>query len=305
MRAVSQRVFGGPEVLEVVDLERPRPAPGEALVRVAAAGVNPGDKNIRAGKVAQFGGPPFTLGSDVSGTVVDVAPDMTRLEPGDAVFGLVAMGAYAEYVAAPGEHLAIKPPALDHVTAAALPVAGLTAWQGLAELADVQPGERVLIHAAAGGVGHLAVQVAKLRGAHVIGTARAAKHDFLRDLGADELVDYTATDFTQAVHDVDVVLDLVGGDYGARSLDALRPGGLLITATLDPGVTEQDATEQGRRLAALWVRPSAPMLETLAEHVVAGRLRIAVERTFAFEDAAIAARLSDSGRVAGKLVLVA
>jgi NADPH:quinone reductase-like Zn-dependent oxidoreductase len=274
-------------------------------VRVAAAGINPGDKNIRAGKVAQFGRPPFTLGSDVSGTVVAVADDVTRLGPGDEVFGLVAMGAYADYVAAPAEDLAIKPPKLDHVDAAALPVAGLTAWQGLVELADVQPGERVLIHAAAGGVGHLAVQVAKLRGAHVIGTARTAKHDFLSDLGADDLVDYTTTDFTQAVHDVDVVLDLVGGDYGPRSLEALRPGGLLITATLDRGVTEGDAAESGRRLAALWVRPAAPMLETLAEHVVAGHLRIAVARTFAFEHAAIAARLSDSGRVAGKLVLVA
>jgi NADPH:quinone reductase-like Zn-dependent oxidoreductase len=298
MRAVSQRVFGGPEVLELVDVDRPSPGPGEVLVRVHAAGVNPADWKVRSGLIRPFE-PPFTLGLDVSGVVEELGADVDGFRPGDAVFGLLLSpaGAYAEYVVIPGQALAPLPPSLDHVHAAALPVAALTAWQALTEL---QPGQRVLIHAAAGGVGHLAVQIAKARGAHVIGTARAEKHAFLHDLGADELIDYTAVDFAAVVRDVDVVFDLVGNDYAARSLDTLRPGGLLIDAL----GSEQDlADAKGFRIVRFYVGPSGKDLEQVAELVEAGSLRVVVDQVLPLDQVVKAHELSETQRVSGKIVL--
>jgi NADPH:quinone reductase-like Zn-dependent oxidoreductase len=303
MRAATQHAFGGPEVLEIVEVDRPEPGPGEVLVRVKAASVNFGDTKIRAGKVPEVGPPPFTLGSDLSGIVEQVTPGVTRFRPGDEVYGILFLGTYAEYAAVPAGNLAAKPPGLDHVHAAALPVAALTAWRGIVDLANAQEGQRILIHAAAGGVGHLAVQIAKMRGTYVIGTARAAKHDFLRDLGADELIDYTAVDFTTAVRDVDVVVDLVGGEYGLRSLDVLRPGGLLLGAALDPGITVEEAEARGRCYAWISVQPSGIELEKISELVQTGRLRVSVQRTFALEELAQAHELSDRGQVTGKLVI--
>ena len=304
MRAIALRRFGGPEVLEVVELPRPAPGPGEVLVTVAAAGLNGGEVKVRAGLFPGLGPPPIVLGSDFSGVVAEVGAGVTHVRPGDEVYGMLYLGTYAEQIAVPAENLALKPPSLDHVHAAALPVAALTAWQGVVELADVQPGQRVLIHAAGGGVGHVAVQLAKWRGAHVIATARSAKHAFLRELGVDEPVDYTTTDFTLAARDVDVVIDLVGGSYGLRSLASLRPGGLLLSAAADPGLTPADAEARGRRYARISLRPSSAILERIAELVESGQLRVNVERTFRFDEAPAAHTLSEAGHVTGKLVLV-
>ncbi|OXM73806.1 MULTISPECIES: NADP-dependent oxidoreductase [Amycolatopsis] len=282
MRAVDVRALGGPEVLELVDAPRPVPGAGEVLVRVHAVGVNPADWKLRRGLVDGVGlVPPFRLGLDFSGVVE---------ETGEEVFGLVMSqwGAYAEYVAVPSSALAPKPAGLDHVTAAASPTAVLTAAQALD---DVRPGQRVLIHAAAGGVGHVAVQVAKARGAYVIGTARSANHEFLRELGADELIDHTVADFTSAVSDVDVVCDLVGGDYGARSLRVLRPDGVLIDAQ------GNDATEDPR-YRRFHVQPSGAALARAVDGV-----RVHVSQVLPLEDAAKAHELSESGRVRGKIVL--
>src|SRR6185312_1255705 len=192
------------------------------------------DWKTRAGTgvAAVLGPPPFTVGWDVAGTVDAVGPGVTRFAVGDAVFGMPwfprAAGAYAEFVTAPSRHFAHRPAGLSEVEAGALPLAGLTAWQSLVDVAHVRPGERVLVHAAAGGVGHLAVQIAKARGAHVIGTASAGKHDLLRSLGADELIDHRAQRFEEVVEPVDLVYDLVGGEVAQRSLDVLRPDGLMI-----------------------------------------------------------------------------
>lgn len=303
MRLATQYLFGGPDVIEIIDAELPAPDTNEVLVRMRAASVNYGETNARAGKVPQLGTPPFTLGFDLSGTVAEDAAEGSRLRPGDEVFGIWFGGTYADYIAVPAAELVLKPAEIDHVTAAAIPVAGLTAWQAMVDVAGVGRGTRVLVHAAAGGVGHLAVQIAKLHGAYVIGTARAAKHDFLRGLGADELVDYTETDFTTAVRDVDVVFDLVGGDYGPRSLDALRPGGLLVGATLAPGVTEEEAGRRGRRYTWVGVRPSVPQLERIAGLVAEERLQVRVQRTYPLEELPLAHEFSDSGRVTGKLVI--
>src|SRR4051812_25211310 len=232
MRAIRQEALGGPDVLRLVDVPTPEPAPTEVLVRVAAAGVNPVDWKTRAAG-AFLGEPPFTVGWDVAGVVEAVGYGVTRFEVGDRVFGMPRFpreaAAYAEYVTSPSRQLARTPDRIDDVQAAALPLASLTAWQALVETAGLSAGQRVLIHAAAGGVGQLAVQIAKSRGAYAIGTARAERNDFLTELGIDELIDYTQQDAGETVRDVDVVLDLVGGDTGLRSLPALRDGGLLIT----------------------------------------------------------------------------
>src|SRR5262245_2509297 len=231
MRVMSQQTVGGPEGLELVDLPQPEPAPTEVLVRVAAAGVNPVDWKVRA-RGGFLGDPPFTVGWDVAGTVERVGVGVTRFAPGDRVFGMPRFpkqaACYAEYVTSPSRQLAPTPEGLSDVEAAALPLAVLTAWQALVETADVQPGQRVLVLGAAGGVGHLAVQIAKARGAHVIGTASAQKHAFLAELGADEAVDYTEQPVEEAVADVDVVLDLVGDESTARAVGTLRDGGLFI-----------------------------------------------------------------------------
>src|SRR5690625_2222622 len=231
MRAVGQESLGGPEVLVVVDTPRPTPRTNEILVRVEAASVNPTDWKHRANG-GFLGEPPFVLGWDLSGVVEEVGIGVARFSPGDRVFGMLSYpfvhGAHAEYVTAPAAWFAPTPASLDHVQAGALPLVSLTAWQALVENADIQPGQRVLVHAAAGGVGHVAVQIAKARGAYVIGTASAAKHDFLRELGADEVVDYRDRDVEEIAHDVDAVLDTLGGDTSTRSLHTLRPGGIVV-----------------------------------------------------------------------------
>jgi NADPH:quinone reductase-like Zn-dependent oxidoreductase len=309
MRAVSQRAFGGPEVLEIAEVDRPEPGPGQALVRVHAAGVNPADWKIRAGMLPRFGQPPFTLGLDFAGVVEALDAPANGVQPGAAVYGLVfpPTGSYAEYVAAPLGNLAPAPRGVDLVHAAALPVTGLTAWQALVRVAEVRAGQRVLVHAAAGGVGHLAVQIAKARGAHVIGTARQDKHAFLSALGADELVDYTTTDFATALDDVDVVLDPIAGEYGPRSLDTLRPGGLLVdvrgTGPDREGVREQ-AQVRGLRFVEFKMQPSSSDLTAIADLVERGELRPAVEYTVPLEDAGRAHALSEAGHVRGKLVLM-
>jgi NADPH:quinone reductase-like Zn-dependent oxidoreductase len=309
MRAVRLDGFGGPEVLELREVDRPAPVPTEVLVRVHAAGVNPVDWKTRAAGayLASLGAAPYTLGWDVSGVVEEVAVGVTRFRPGDEVYGMPRFpwqaGAYADYVTAPSRHFARKPAGLSHVEAAALPLGGLTAWQALVDTADVQPGQRVLVHAAAGGVGHLAVQVAKARGAYVLGTARAAKHDFLRSIGVDEPIDYTTTDFTTAAKDVDVVVDMIGGEYGGRSLRVLRPGGLLVAVTGAGPATLLMAEKAEVRAAQLLVEPDHTGLEGLAELVAAGSLRPRVDTVLPLEEAARAHELGESGRTAGKIVL--
>ncbi len=307
MRAIRQHALGGPEVLQLEEVPRPEPGPTEVLVRVAAAGVNPVDWKTR-GRGGFLGEPPFTVGWDVAGVVEEVGRGVTRFEQGDPVFGMPRFpreaAAYAEFVTSPSRQLARVPSGLGDVEAAGLPLAGLTAWQALVETAHVGPGQRVLILAAAGGVGHLAVQIAKARGAHVIGTARSEKHAFLADLGADEAIDYTAGPVPERVHDVDVVLDLVGGDPGLGAMPALRGGGLFIAVPSSSGFDELRDAAAGRvRVTGILVEPDRAGLEALAELVAKGALRVHVARTFPLEEAARAHELSEAGRTQGKLVL--
>jgi NADPH:quinone reductase-like Zn-dependent oxidoreductase len=308
MRAIGQDVLGGPEVLKEVELPRPSPRPNEILVRMRAAGINPTDWKHRQNG-GFLGRPPFVLGWDVSGVVEEVGIGVARFQPGDEVFGMLPYpfghGSHAELVTGPARAFAPKPAVIDHVQAGALPLVSLTAWQALAETADLQAGQRVLIHAAAGGVGHVAVQIAKARGAYVIGTASEGKHDFLRKLGADELIDYRSTDFAEAVRDVDVVLDTIGDDYSLRSLRVLRPGGLLVSI-LPVGSDElyQEAERLGVRALRMLVDASHSGMRAVADLVERGALRATIAGTFPLADAAEAHRLGDTGRTTGKLVLL-
>ncbi|MFI1562329.1 NADP-dependent oxidoreductase [Streptomyces sp. NPDC020490] len=304
MRAVVVERWGGPESLVEREIERPRPGLQEVLVRVHAAGVNPVDWKTRAGGfLIEWGAVP-AVGWDVSGTVEAVGPGVGMFRPGDEVFGMPLFprqaGAYAEYVVAPARHFAPKPVGLNHAEAAALPLAALTAWQALVDAADVRPGERVLVHAAAGGVGHFAVQIAKARGAYVIGTASAGKHDLVRRLGADEVVDYRAVRFEDVVTGVDVVLDAIGGETAERSLQVLRAGGRLITLT---GPDDVPAARDGVRAMWVLVEPDHRGLREIAALVERGELKPVIETVLPLAQAAKAHQIGEQGRTTGKIVL--
>ncbi|MFJ6699142.1 NADP-dependent oxidoreductase [Streptomyces sp. NPDC091272] len=304
MRRWAHHTFGGPEVLQLAEARRPEPGEGEILLRVHAAGVNPVDALTRRGLALQPGEPPYVPGWDSSGTVEAVGDGVTRFRAGDEVFGMSAGGAYAEYLTAPADAFAPKPAGLSHVEAAAAPAATLTAWQALVLLGRVGPGHKVLVHAAAGGVGHLAVQIAKERGAFVYGTARAAGHDFLRALGVDEPIDYTTDDFVAVARDVDVALDLVGGEYGPRTLATLVPGGLLVTAIVwDTGFGKTAAKVAGVRFAPLQVAPSGEQLGEIAALLADGRVRVHVDSVLPFEQAKEAMERVATRRTRGKVAL--
>jgi NADPH:quinone reductase-like Zn-dependent oxidoreductase len=309
MRAVVQETFGGPEVLKIKEVPSPSALPTELVVRVKAVGINPVEVYIRSGRFPLIGQPPFILGWDISGVVESVVPGTNRFAVGDEVFGMPLFprpaNAYAEQVASPSRQLSRKPRTLDHVHAAALPLAGLTAWQSLVDVASVSPGNRVLVHAGGGGVGHIAVQIAKARGAYVIATASEDKHAFVQSLGVDEIVDYRHVDFSATVHDIDVVLETVGGDYGERSLKTLRPGGLLVTIVdrLNEKLAAK-AKEAGFRFTGVSVEPDHAGLEQLTRLVEDGKLRIHVERTFPLEQAGEAHKFLVTSPK-GKVVLAA
>ncbi|GHE23990.1 NADP-dependent oxidoreductase [Streptomyces thermodiastaticus] len=312
MRAVTIKEFGGQEVLTAQEVARPEPLPTEVLVRVHAAGVNPVDWKTRQGHgMAGLQTFPLILGWDVSGVVEKTGFGVTTLKPGDEVYGMPrfprAAGGYAEYVTAPARQWARKPATIDHVHAAAVPLAALTAWQILVDTAGVRAGQRVLITAAAGGVGHFAVQFARHLGAHVIATASAGRHAWLTDLGAEETIDYTTTRFEEAADDVDVVIDLVGDGIdrtSTRSLNTLRRGGLLVSV---PGGISPElaaaAEAAGVRTSGFLVEPDGPALTTIAGLIDAGDVTVEVEQTFPLEQAAAAHTRGETGRTRGKLVL--
>lgn len=308
MRSLIQYRFGGPEVLELADVHKPTRNFTEVLVRVHAASINAVDVKMRSGAIPLLGAPPFVPGWDISGVVEEVDPGATRFKIGDEVFGMPlfprAANAYAEYVATPSRHLWLKPMGLTHAQAAALPMAGLTALQALRDIANVQPGQRVLIHGAGGGVGHLAVQVAKALGAEVIATASAAKHDFVRQLGADRVIDYQAIDFTSVVKDIDVAFDIVGHDYAERSLSVLKPSGIVVTTEAFSTVhVAALAVAAGRRFSSIAVEPDGAGLQQLAEWVDSGQLMPHLSHEFPLHDGARAHALIEQGSTIGKVVL--
>ncbi len=313
MRAMTMPRAGGPEVLALAQVDRPVRVNAEVLVRVVAAGGNPIDAKTRAGRgafpgIASF---PAVLGNDFSGVVVEAPFEAHPLQPGTEVYGMGMVprmpGAYAEYLTVPELSVARKPSRLSHVEAAAVPLAALTAWGMVVETAKAREGQRMLIHAGAGGVGHFAVQFASYFGAHVIATGSARNAGWLRELGAREVVDYTAVRFEEVIEPVDAVIDLIGNvhdDTGSRSLTALRPGGLVVNGPTGSWPTmAEEAAAAGVRATGFRVSPDGSTLAVISKLLESGDVRVYVDRVFDLEDAAEAHRAIESGHTRGKLVL--
>ena len=306
MKAVRIHSYGGSGVLAYENTPRPAPREGEILIRAHATTVNPFDIAVRNGYMTGYFNHslPLILGTDVSGVVEEVGAGVTDFSPGDEVYtraGVYQDGSYAEYVLASAADVTAKPKSLDHVQAAALPHVTLTAWQALYELADIQEGQTVLIHGAAGGVGHMAVQLARLRGAKVIGTA-SVNYSQLEDLGVDEAINYTTTPFETVAHDVDVVFDIIGGETQERSWWTLKPGGILVSTVQPPA--EEAAAAHGVRHG--FVNTSPPIAQTLAEVARLadlGQLKPVVSTVLPLSEAQRAHQIIESGHTYGKIVL--
>jgi NADPH:quinone reductase-like Zn-dependent oxidoreductase len=306
MKAVRIHAYGGPEVLTYEDVSVPAIAEDDVLIRVHAAAINPVDWKVREGYLQGFidYDLPLTLGWDVSGVVEAVGKNVTTFKPGDEVYSrpdIKRDGAYAEYIAVKASEVAFKPKSVDHIHAAAVPLAGITAWHCLFEAAGLTAGQRVLIHAAAGGVGSYAVQLARWKGAHVIGTASARNQDFVFQLGADEIIDYQTTQFEDVVQPVDVVFDTVGGEVQERSWQVVKPGGILVSVVSPP--PEEKAAAHQCRSAYVFIQPRADWLTEMAQLIDSGQVKPIVETVLPLSQAAEAHKLSEGGHTRGKIVL--
>ncbi|MBA3040305.1 MAG: NADP-dependent oxidoreductase [Alphaproteobacteria bacterium] len=329
MKAVRIHAFGGPEVLVYEDAPKPEPKPGEVLVRVHAVGINPPDWYLRDGYRAlppewrpqvPF---PIILGTDISGVVEAVAGDVTGFSVGDEVYSMVrffSVGeskAYADYVSVPASELALKPNGIDHLHAAAAPMSLLTAWQFMVELGHdeanpLQPhrhapvpleGRTVLVNGAAGGVGHFAVQVAKLKGAHVVAVASGRHEQLLRELGADEFIDYTKTPPEDVAKDVDLVVDALGGPTTGRFLSVLKRGGALFPVYPLGFAGAEEAAKLGITVSATQVRSSGAQLAALAPLLNDGTIRVVIDSTYPLAEARAAHERAARGHIQGKIVL--
>jgi NADPH:quinone reductase-like Zn-dependent oxidoreductase len=330
MKAVRIGRYGGNEEVRLDEIDPPRAGPGEIVVDVHAAGVNPVDFKIRSGALKRVRKDtfPLALGSELSGVVRACGPGVDRFRVGDEVFARVgkeAMGAFAEEARLLAAHAAKKPARLTHVEAASLPLAGLTAYQMLVERGHLARGQRVLVHAASGGVGTLAIQIAHHLGAHVVGVASAKSHPFLRQLGADELIDRGSEAFETRTRDIDLVLDLVGGDTRKRSFAVMRRGGVIVSiaglptadyartsglptpvvwiVTLAGLGTARRARARGVRHVFFMMRPDGEQLAALGSLVDAGALQPVIDRVFPLDDAAAALAYVETGAARGKVVL--
>jgi len=288
--------------VEYTDIERPKPKADEVLVRVQVAGVNPIDWKIRGGVGKRLGLTlPITLGAEIAGTIETIGSEVKDFKEGDAVYGIIASGGYAEYAIAKVGDIAPKPESLDFKNAAAIPLGALTAWQAIFDLAGLSSGQRILIDGASGGVGSMAVQLAKAKGAYVIGLASGRNEEFVRDLGADEFVDYTKQKFEEVVKNVDVVLDAVGGDTFGRSFGTLKKGGFLVTTVEFP--SEEKAREFDVKVARVFGKPNAQELAEITQLVDEGKLKAHVSTVLPLAEVKKAHQLSESGHTRGKIVL--
>jgi NADPH:quinone reductase-like Zn-dependent oxidoreductase len=303
MKAVRIHEFGGPETLRVEDLPIPEPGRGEIRIRVMAASVNPVDYKIRNGGYLPQDALPMTLGRDVAGVVDAVGAEVRGFHTSDAVYVMLdrSHGGYTEFVVEQAEYCARKPARLDFIQAAAVPLAGLTAWQGLFEHGGLQAGQRVLIHGAAGGVGHLAVQFARARGATVIATCSAQDVDFVKSLGASEVIDYNAQRFEDVVRDVDLVFDLVAGETQDRSWTVLKDGGALVSTLKEPD--KRKAAEKHARAVHYMAHPDGAELAEIGRLIDEGRVTPQIARVFPLAAAAQAERALEQEHVRGKIVL--
>jgi len=306
MKAIRMHEFGGPEVLKQEDAPKPKPQDDEVLIKVYASGVNPVDWKIREGQRKEKFPVHFPLipGWDVSGIVEEAGSKVKNLKQGDEVYSRpdpTKDGTYAEYVTVKANQVNLKPKSINHVKAAAVPLAGLTAWQGLFEHGQLQPGQKVLIHAASGGVGSFALQFAKWKGAYVIGTTSEKNIDFVKQLGADEVIDYKKENITDRLKDIDLVFDTIGGDTQKESLQVIKKGGRLIT-TLKPEFLEE-AKERGIHLEGYTAQSYPEDLKQIADLIDAGKVRPVIAEVFPLANAAEAQEKSKQGHTTGKIVL--
>lgn len=306
MKAVRIHAYGGQEVLTLEEAPMPQLGNTDVLVRVVASSVNPVDWKVRAGytKAVLPYSFPVILGWDVSGIVDAVGKDVTQFNIGDAVYSrpnILRDGTYAEFIAIDENELAFKPTTISHACAASLPLAGITAWDVLVKTADIKAGDRVLIHAGSGGVGSLAVQLAKAYGAYVVATTSTKNIPLVHSLGADQVIDYRNQEFEHIVHDMDIVFDTIGGDVQEKSWTVLKQGGILVSVVNPP--PSEAASAHSVRSAFVFIGPDAAVLKELAGLVDAGKIRPIIAAEFALEDIAKAHALSESGRAVGKIVL--
>lgn len=305
MKAVRIHAFGGREVLELNDIAIPEAKQGEVLIKIHAASVNPVDWKIRQGYLQPLlnHALPLTMGWDVSGEVVAVGGGVIHLKVGDEVYSrpnIANNGSYAEYMTASAEEVALKPKSLTWQEAAGVPLAGLTAWQGLYELADIEAGEQVLIHGGSGAVGQFAIQLAKLRGATVYTTTSARNTDLVLSLGADHAIDYQQVDFSE-LRDMDVVLDTIGGEVQDKSWKTIKPGGRLLSIVQTPD--EAVAASHGVTASFYFIEPDRSQLEEMARLADAGKLVVNIDSEFSLDQVADAHKRSESGRAQGKIII--
>ena len=304
MKAIVINEYGDESVLKYEDVSKPEPQSDEVLVKIKIAAVNPVDWKIRDGMGEMFGLKlPLILGCEFSGTVESVGADVKNFKTDDEVFGYLSshQGGYAEYAAAGANEIAKKPDNIDFENAAAIPVGALTAWQAMFDTAELRSGQKILIHASAGGVGSMAVQLAKAKGAYVIGTASGENEQFVKDLGADEFINYKTQKFEDEAKDVDVVLDTIGGETQERSFQVLKKGGTLVTIVQPP--SPELAEKYGVKAEMINMQPDADQLAQITELASEGKLKTHVEKIFPFSEIKKAHELSEAGKTRGKIVL--
>ena len=306
MKAIVVHGYGGPDVLKFEDTPRPEPNANEVLIRVMAASINPVDVAIRKGYLKQFTGDkfPLILGMDASGVIENIGANINKFKVGDPViafFTLGGEGGYAQYVLATEDEIARKPEAITFEQAAAVPAAGSTAWKALIETGDLEAGQTVLIHGGSGGVGHFAIQIAKARGAKVIATASAANQEFLKQMGADVVVDYMKQKFEDVAKDIDLVLDSVGEDTLKRSYGVVKKGGMIVSIVDDCDPKELAA--HGIRGTTIRTEPNAKTLEELARLIDAKKITPVLSQVFPFSEVAKAHEQIATRHTRGKIVL--
>ncbi|WP_128515084.1 NADP-dependent oxidoreductase [Tabrizicola thermarum] len=306
MKAARIHAYGDPSEIRIEDAPLPTLNDDDVLIRTVATSVNPVDWKIRKGYLKSYipYEMPLIMGWDVSGIVEKTGAAVTKFKPGDAVYSrpdIRRNGAYAEFIAVRESEIAFKPATISHIEAASLPLVSITAWESLFTTANLTSGQRVLIHAGAGGVGSIAVQLAKARGAHVTATASAAKLALVKSLGADEVIDYRCQDFASVAKDMDVVFDTLGGEVQEKSWSVLKPGGMLVSITDRP--SEERAKAEGKRAGYVFIDPNAAILTELARMVDAGQVRPVIGAEFGLNDTAKAQELSETGRATGKIVI--
>lgn len=301
MKAVVIEQYGDNEAVHYTDVERPQPKAGELLVKVHAAGVNPVDWKIRSGAGQRMGLTlPFRLGGEISGTVVQVGDGVSHFKEGDAIFGIIDSGGFAEYAVASAANMVRRPANLDFIAAASVPLGALTAWQAMFDIAKVASGQRLLITNCSGGVGSMAVQLAKAKGAHVTAMASGRNEEYVRSLGADEFIDYTEQPFEEVARDMDVVFDTVGADVFQRAFRTLKTGGFLVTSVAFPRDEDQQYDVGVQRVQC---KPNAAQLEMIRDLVETDKVVPHVATVLPLADIRQALALSEAGRTRGKIVL--